>query len=332
MAVVLVCGGAGYIGSHMVRHLAENTDHRPVVLDNLSMGHRAAVPEGVPLVEGDIADTALVRSVLREHGVEAVMHFAAWWAVGESVERPADYYDNNVAATLRLLTAMKDEGVGAFVFSSSAAVYGTPERVPIREDFPLAPINPYGRTKLMVEQILADFERAYGTKYVCLRYFNAAGAHPDGRTGEDHSPETHLIPLVLQVALGKREKIYVFGDDYPTRDGTCVRDYVHVHDLATAHEAALDRILNGGESGAFNLGSGEGTTVLEVIEACREVTGREIPAERRPRRAGDPPALVADSGLAERELGWRKRYRRIEEIVETAWRWHSTHPDGYGDR
>ncbi|MFA4987710.1 MAG: UDP-glucose 4-epimerase GalE [Candidatus Brocadiia bacterium] len=330
MANVLVCGGAGYIGSHTVRFLLETTVHRPVVLDNLSMGHIASVPHGTPVIEGDLGDARLLAKVLREYHIDAVMHFAAHLAVGESVADPLKYYLNNVAATTHLLDAMRRTGVRYFVFSSSAAVYGEPPVVPIPEDSPLRPINPYGFTKLFVEQILADCAVAYGISATCLRYFNAAGAHPSGDIGEDHTPESHLIPLILSVALGRRPEITLFGDDYPTRDGSCVRDYVHTVDLASAHVLALDKMLQGAPGRAYNLGNGKGTTVFEVVESCRKATGHPIPTRIAARRPGDPPALVADSSRAMEELGWIPRFSGIDDIVNTAWNWHSRHPGGYG--
>ncbi|MDZ7815138.1 MAG: UDP-glucose 4-epimerase GalE [Planctomycetota bacterium] len=328
MANVLVCGGAGYIGSHMVEMLADS-QHEPVVLDNLVAGSTRAVPGNVPFVRADISDADIVGETLEKFDIDVVMHFAAYLAVGESVERPLKYYLNNVASTLILLDTMRVHGVRNFVFSSSAAVYGTPEVVPIPEIAPLAPINPYGRTKFMVEQALRDCRRGWGLKSTALRYFNAAGASESGKIGEDHDPETHLIPLVLQVALGQREKIMIFGDDYDTRDGSCVRDYVHVTDLAVAHKRALERLLEGHEGGAYNLGTGSGITVKEIVETCRKVTGHDIPAEIAPRREGDPPALVADSALAAEELDWKPERSDVHHIINTAWNWHKEHPHGY---
>lgn len=323
---ILVVGGAGYIGSHAVRVLIE-AGHRVTVFDNLSRGHREAVPMGL-LVEGELTDTQFVRETLERYEIEAVMHFAAFALVNESVNDPSLYYQNNVIATLSLLDAMRLAGVKKFVFSSTTATYGEPEIVPIRETTPQKPINPYGFTKLVIEQALADYSQAYGLGYAALRYFNAAGAHPDGSIGEDHDPESHLIPIVLQVALGQREQITVFGDDYQTPDGTCVRDYVHVNDLADAHLRALNR-LEPGKGLCLNLGTGHGTSVREIINACRKVTGHPIPEEMGPRREGDPSELVADACLAQEVLGWEPKYTDVQSIVETAWRWHQSHPQGY---
>lgn len=323
---VLVVGGAGYIGSHATRQLSA-AGHQVWVYDNLSRGHRRAIPEGM-LIEGEVADRPRLVAALRDHEIDAVMHFAAFALVNESVNDPAIYYRNNVIAALELLDAMREAGVNRFVFSSTTATYGEPDEIPIPESTPQRPINPYGFTKLVIEQALADYAAAYGLGYAALRYFNAAGAHPDGDIGEDHDPETHLIPIVLQVALGQRDRITIFGDDYPTADGTCVRDYIHVDDLADAHLRALDR-LRPGSGLCLNLGTGRGTSVREIIEACRRVTGHAIPEIIGTRRAGDPPALIADAGLAADVLGWKPRYTEIEPIVETAWRWHRTHPRGY---
>ena len=324
---VLVVGGAGYIGSHMVR-LLDRAGHHVVVLDNLSTGFREAVTAGT-LVVGDMGDRALVESTLREHAIDSVMHFAACALVGESVQDPGKYYQNNVAGTLALLEAMRVVGVKKIVLSSTCATYGIPDEMPIREGTPQDPVNPYGFSKLVCERMLEDYACAYGFGYAALRYFNAAGASPDGGIGEDHDPETHLIPIVLQVALQQRDSIAIFGEDWPTRDGSCVRDYVHVDDLGMAHLAALERI----EPGAgikVNLGTGRGYSVREVIEVCREVSGARIEVESGPRRQGDPPELVADPGLARELLGWAPKYTDIRSIIETAWQWHQAHPDGYG--
>jgi len=323
---VLVIGGAGYIGSHTVR-LLNQTEHEVWVYDNLSMGHRASVP-AEQLIVGELADTKLLEQTLRDKNIDAVMHFAAFTEVGESMLAPAKYYQNNVIATLGLFESMRRMGVHRFVFSSTTATYGQPERIPIAEDTPQIPINPYGFTKLVVERALKDYARAYGFAGAALRYFNAAGAASDGSIGEDHKPESHLIPLVLQVALGQRERIHVFGDDYPTPDGTCIRDYVHVEDLAAAHLAALER-LEEGKVIEVNLGSGVGYSVMQVINACRKVSGQSIPAVNSPRRAGDPAKLIADSALAKTLLDWQPKYTTIEQIVETAWNWHRSHPNGY---
>lgn len=325
---VLVTGGAGYIGSHAVR-LLERSGHDVRVFDNLVYGHRAAVRPDC-LIVGDLMDRPTVEAVLREHDIEAVMHFAAYAYVGESVTDPGKYYTNNVVGTIALMEAMRAVGVTRIVFSSTCATYGEPETVPITEETPQRPINPYGFSKLVIERALADYARAYGWGYAALRYFNAAGASPDGDLGEDHDPETHLIPLILDVALGRRDHILVFGDQFPTPDGTCIRDYIHVDDLASAHLAALETLGPGIER-KLNLGTGRGSSVLEVIEACRRVTGHAIPAKIVAARAGDPPGLVADAGLARRVLGWAPRYHEIEAIIETAWRWHRDHPDGYAD-
>lgn len=326
---VLVVGGAGYIGSHAVRKLTD-AGHHVLVYDNLSRGHREAVPDGL-LIEGELTDTATLTRVLTEHGIEAVMHFAAFALVNESVNDPALYYQNNVVATLSLLEAMRLADVKKFVFSSTTATYGEPDQVPISEDTPQRPINPYGFTKLVIEQALADYAEAYGMGYAALRYFNAAGAHPDGTIGEDHEPETHLIPIVLQVALGQRDSITIFGNDYQTSDGTCVRDYVHVNDLADAHLKALDKIRP--STGiCLNLGTGRGTSVREIIDACREVTGHAIPEKIGQRREGDPSELVADTSRAQDQLGWMPKYVDVRSIVETAWRWHQLHPNGYGSK
>ena len=323
---VLVVGGAGYIGSHAVG-LLRAAGHSVWVYDNLSRGHRAAVPDGL-LIEGELADRERLVAAMREHQIDAVMHFAAYALVGESVEDPARYYRNNVIAALELLEAMRAADVRRIVFSSTTATYGAPSQIPIPETTPQQPINPYGFTKLVVEQALADYASAYGFGYAALRYFNAAGARQDGSIGEDHDPESHLIPIVLQVALGQRQRIRIFGDDYPTADGTCIRDYIHVDDLGEAHVRALER-LQAGEGICVNLGTGRGTSVREIIEACREVTGHEIPETIGPRRPGDPPELVADAQLARRLLDWQPRYTDVRSIVETAWRWHRTHPKGY---
>ena len=326
---VLVVGGAGYIGSHAVRKLTD-AGHHVLVYDNLSRGHREAVPDGL-LIEGELTDTATLTRVLTEHEIEAVMHFAAFALVNESVNDPALYYQNNVVATLSLLEAMRLADVKKFVFSSTTATYGEPDQVPISEDTPQRPINPYGFTKLVIEQALADYAEAYGMGYAALRYFNAAGAHPDGTIGEDHEPETHLIPIVLQVALGQRDSITIFGNDYQTSDGTCVRDYVHVNDLADAHLKALDKIRP--STGiCLNLGTGRGTSVREIIDACREVTGHAIPEKIGQRREGDPSELVADASRAQDQLGWKPQYVDVRSIVETAWRWHQLHPNGYGSK
>lgn len=325
---ILVTGGAGYVGSHAAR-LLDMAGHQIWIYDNLCAGHRSAAP-AERLIVGDLADRSRLAAALKEHSIEAVMHFAAFALVGESVADPAKYYENNVIGTWSLLEAMRAAGVGKIVFSSTTATYGAPEKTPISEDEPQRPINPYGFTKLAVERMLDDYAHAYGLAYAALRYFNAAGASPHGDLGEDHTPETHLIPIVLQVALGQREKITIFGDDYPTPDGTCIRDYVHVDDLGAAHVQALERLMPG-TGLRLNLGTGQGHSVREVVEACRRVTGRPIPVEIGPRRAGDPPELVADARRARAELDWHPKYAEIDAIVSTAWRWHSTHPRGFGE-
>jgi UDP-glucose 4-epimerase len=302
--------------------------HEPVVFDDLSAGHADAV-RGCPLIEGDLSDEAQVSAALKGTRARAVMHFAASAYVGESVEQPEKYYFNNVVNTLKLLRAMREEAVDGLVFSSSCTVYDPPAVMPIREDCPVKAISPYGRTKLTVEGILADYAAAYGLKYASLRYFNAAGAAPDGSIGEDHDPETHLIPLVIQAALGKRESIAIFGTDYPTPDGTCIRDYVHVMDLASAHVTAMDA-LDERKAMVYNLSTGQGHSVREVIGVVKKVSGRGFRVVEKPRRPGDAPALVGSPERIERELGWKPRYPSIEQIVKTAWEWHRTHPNGFG--
>lgn len=325
---ILVTGGAGYVGSHAAR-LLDRAGHEVWIYDNLVFGHRSACKPG-RLIEGELLDSEKLQQVMRDKSIEAVMHFAAFAYVGESVQYPHKYYQNNIVASLSLLESMRMVGVDRIVFSSTTATYGEPETVPITEAERQDPINPYGFSKLVVEHALADYAHAYGWGYAALRYFNAAGASPDGDIGEDHDPETHLIPLVLQVALGQREAITVFGDDYATPDGTCIRDYIHVDDLGSAHVKALER-LKPSEGLKLNLGTGRGTSVREIIDACREVTGHEIPEVMGQRRPGDPPELVADSTLAQRTLDWQPRFTTIEPIVETAWRWHESHPRGFGD-
>jgi UDP-glucose-4-epimerase GalE len=325
---VLVTGGAGYVGSHSAKLLAE-TGHEVLIVDNLAEGHRSSVGK-LPLVQADLMDRQRIASLLKERRIEAVMHFAAFAYVGVSVREPATYYQNNIVGSLALLDAMRDAGVNRIVFSSSCATYGIPQRVPITEDHPQNPISPYGFTKFVIERALADYSHAYGMGYAALRYFNASGAAADGTIGEDHDPETHLIPLILQVALGQRECVEIFGNDYPTPDGTCIRDYIHVDDLGTAHIAALEKLEPGMEL-KLNLGTGHGASVQEVIDLCREITGHPIPARIAPRREGDPPELVADASAAKRQLGWQARYS-MREIVESAWSWHKKHPRGYGDK
>jgi UDP-glucose 4-epimerase len=320
---ILVTGGAGYIGSHAVLAL-QQSGYRVVVLDNLVYGHRELVEQVLQaeLIVGDTNDRPLLDRIFATYDIAAVMHFAAYAYVGESVSDPAKYYRNNVIGTLTLLEAMITANVKKFVFSSTCATYGIPKTVPIPEAHPQDPINPYGATKLMVERILADFDVAHQFKSVCFRYFNAAGADPDGRLGEDHNPETHLIPLVLLTAMGKRDSISVFGTDYPTPDGTCIRDYIHVADLATAHVLGLDYLLKGGNSEAFNLGNGNGFSVKQVIDAAQQVTGRSIKVVECDRRPGDPPALVGSSEKARTMLGWQPQYPDIQPIIAHAWNWH----------
>ncbi|MBV6821827.1 UDP-glucose 4-epimerase GalE [Pseudomonas sp. PD9R] len=320
----LVVGGAGYIGSHMVKQLL-NAGHELVVADNFSTGYRSALTGGT-LVELDIADAPALDALFAAHPFDAVFHFASFIQVGESVTEPGKYYQNNLAATLSLLQAMVRAGVKNFIFSSTAAVYGNPMYVPIDEEHPKAAINPYGRSKWMVEQMLEDFDRAYGLKSVCLRYFNAAGADPEGQLGERHEPETHLLPLILQAASGRRESITVYGRDYDTPDGTCIRDYVHVADLVAAHALAVDYLLEGGASTAFNLGNGQGFSVQQVIDTARHVTGQDIRVGEAPRRAGDPPRLVADPRRANELLGWQPRFASLEQIVTHAWNWEQKYP------
>ena len=327
MSTILVCGGAGYIGSHMVAELLEN-NHKVVVLDSLVKGHKEALLGG-KLYVGDLRDRKILDKVFTENKIDAVIDFAAFSLVGESMTEPLKYFNNNVYGTISLLEAMRDYNVKYIVFSSTAATYGEPEVVPITENSKTIPTNAYGESKLLVEKILRWCDHAYGIKYTTLRYFNAAGAHISGKIGEDHSPETHLIPIILDVALGNREKIMMFGDDYDTKDGTCVRDYIHVSDLASAHSLALKRLMNGGDSAIYNLGNGTGFTVKEMVEIARKVTGHTIPAEVAESRAGDPAVLIASSKKAMEELGWKPKYADVETIISTAWNWHKNHPNGY---
>ena len=324
---VLVCGGAGYIGSNMTAMLAD-AGHEPIVFDNLSKGHAAAVGR-TTLIRGDLADYRLLVEVLRDRRIEAVMHFAAFIEVGESVAQPLDYYRNNFSNTQNLLSAMESAGVERFVFSSTAAVYGIPVRTPIAEDSPKAPINPYGQSKLDVERMCHYQSQTGRLRYAALRYFNACGAGGDGTLGEDHRPESHLIPLIVQAAMGRRKDIKVFGTDYPTPDGTCIRDYIHVEDLCRAHLLALER-LDDSQELVYNLGNGAGYSVRQVIETVRRVTGRDFSVTETDRRPGDPPVLTSDAARARTELGWTPRMPELERIVETAWTWHRGHPDGYG--
>jgi len=325
---VLVVGGAGYIGSHCVRQLLA-AGHRPVVLDNLVYGHRGAVAPGVTLHEADLGDEAAVARVLQSERIEVVMHFAAYCYVGESVKDPLKYYFNNLVGTLHLLRAMVAAGVKRFVFSSTCATFGVPATLPIVETMPQAPINPYGQTKLDVEHALRSLATAQGLSFAAFRYFNAAGAAEDGSIGEDHTPETHLIPLAFDAATGRRPQLEIFGTDYPTPDGTCLRDYVHVDDLSRAHIAVFPQLATPGAALFYNLGTGRPTSNREVVRAVERVTGRKIKLVESPRRAGDPPALYADSSKVQRELGWQVRFPDIDSIVATAWKWHSSHPRGY---
>lgn len=326
---VLVTGGAGYIGSHTVAALLDRGED-VVVVDNLQTGHRGALLGG-KLYEGDLRDKELLTKVFKENEIDAVIHFAANSLVGESMHNPGKYYDNNVFGTLCLLEAMKEAGVARIVFSSTAATYGEPEKVPIEEGDRTEPTNVYGETKLMMERMMAWFDKVLGIKYVSLRYFNAAGAHESGTIGEDHDPESHLIPLVLQTALKQRPHISVFGDDYPTADGTCIRDYIHVSDLADAHLRAVDYLRKDNNSNIFNLGSGQGFSVKQVIETAKQVTGMDIPVVMEARRSGDPAVLVAAADKARSVLGWTPRYMKLEDMIRSAWSWHESHPGGYGD-
>jgi len=325
---ILVCGGAGYIGSHAVSELLDRNED-VIVVDNLQKGHKQAVLAGTKLYTGDLRDEAFLKNVFQENEIEAVIHFAADSLVGESVELPLQYYENNVYGTMCLLKVMTEFGVKKIVFSSTAATYGEAENIPIVETDPTVPTNPYGETKLAVEKMLKWSQQAYGLNYVVLRYFNVAGAHMEGKLGEDHQPETHLIPIILQVALESREKIMIFGDDYNTADGTCIRDYIHVTDLANAHILAIEKLRKENKSATYNLGNGNGFSVKEVIETAREVTGHPIPAEVAPRRAGDPAVLIASSEKAVAELGWKPKYADLHTIIQSAWNWFQKNPNGY---
>ncbi len=327
--MILVTGGLGYVGSHAVKTLIK-TGYRVLSLDNLEYGHRSA-SAGAEVVIGDFGDRSLLQKIFSGEKIDAVMHFAAYAAVGESVLNPFKYYENNVSRTLILLDEMVKAGIKLLVFSSSAATYGEPNQIPIPEDHPKNPTNPYGRSKLIIEDILRDYDTAYGLKSISLRYFNASGADPEGILGEDHDPEEHLIPIVLQVALGKRAKVSIFGTDWDTPDGTCIRDYVHVMDLADAHLLALKALASGANTTSYNLGNGNGYSVKQVIEIAREVTGKHIEAVEADRRPGDPARLVASSDKIRSELGWEPKIPELRRIIETAWAWHSSHPDGYGD-
>lgn len=327
---VLVTGGAGYIGSHMMRLLGE-AGEPAVAYDDLSKGHREALPDG-PLVRGNLHDSRLLARTIRRRGVEEVIHFAGSIIVAESMKDPQRYYENNVIGTLNLLRVMREEGVGRIVFSSSAAVYGEPDRIPLIEDAPTDPVSVYGRSKLMIEHVLADYAMAYGLTYTALRYFNVAGAHPSGDIGEDHEPETHIIPLIIKTLLGQREAFTLYGTDYPTEDGTCIRDYIHVVDLCDAHLLALRRMRRDGGSRILNLGNGNGFSNREIIHAVEKASGRKLEPREGERRAGDPAVLVAGSEKAARELGWKPRFPSVDAMVETAWRWHSAHPYGYSGK
>ncbi len=323
---ILVTGGAGYIGSVAVEDLRKQNES-VVVLDNLVYGHRQAIDSSIPFYEGDIGDEPLVQKILSEHEIEACMHFSAFAFVGESVEKPKIYYKNNFVQTLKLLDVLIENNVKKFIFSSTCATYGEPQYVPIDEKHPQSPTNPYGWSKFMVERALADYDAAYNLKYVALRYFNACGA--SGGCGEDHNPETHLIPLILFAAQGKRDSISIFGDDYPTPDGTAIRDYIHISDLSQAHLLALEHLRKGGDSEFINLGNGSGYSVKEVVEAARKITGEKIEAKIAPRRAGDPSRLVADATKAREVLDWNPQFPEIDRIIESAWAWHSANPEGY---
>ncbi len=328
---VLVTGGAGYIGSHCVRQLLAQ-GHRPVVVDNLVFGHRAAVAQGVKFYKADLSDATKLRQILEKERIELVMHFAAFCYVGESVTAPLKYYKNNLVAALVLLEAMMQAGVKKFVLSSTCATYGVPEKMPLTEDHPQRPINPYGQTKLDLENALKALAHAEGLSFAALRYFNAAGAAVDGTIGEDHDPETHLIPLAIGQVLGQRKSVKIFGTDYPTPDGTCLRDYVHVDDLARAHILAFDKLRKRGTQLFYNLGTGTPNSVREVIAAVEKVSGKKVKVIEAPRREGDPPALYADNSKAKRELGWKIQFSTLDSIVETAWRWHHAHPRGFAKK
>jgi len=324
---VLITGGAGYIGSHIVKELERG--NKVIVLDNLSKGHKSSISKYAKFVKGDLSDKKLISNTIKKNKIDAVIHLAASSLVGESVQNPEKYFQNNVVNGLNLLSAMRKNGVKFLVFSSSAAVYGAPKKVPIGEDDPAYPTNAYGLTKIMFEQILEWYDNAYGMKFISLRYFNAAGADPSGNIGEDHKPETHLIPIVLQVAQGKRENVEVFGTDYNTKDGTCIRDYIHVTDLAKAHVLALKALSKGKASRIYNLGNGVGYSVKEVIEIAKQVTNKEIKTINVKRRAGDPPVLVASSEKIIKELGWKPKFGDLKTIIKTAWLWHSRHIKGF---
>jgi UDP-glucose 4-epimerase len=326
---ILVTGGAGYIGSHTVVELL-NQGEEVVVVDNLTKGHRKAVTGGM-FYQGDLRDRSFLDSIFENHEIEAVIHFAASSLVGESVQKPLPYYENNLMASHTLVSSMIDHGVKKIVFSSTAATYGEPKQIPILEQDQTIPTNPYGETKLAMEKMFRWCDNAYGLKSISLRYFNAAGAHPEGKIGEDHNPESHLIPIIIQVALGQRDSINIFGNDYPTEDGTCIRDYIHVSDLANAHWLALEHLRKNNSSDVFNLGNGTGFSVKQVIETAREVTQQPISEKISKRRAGDPAILIASSEKAQSVLGWKPRFNDLKTIIETAWKWHKTNPKGYND-
>ena len=325
---LLITGGTGYVGSPVVHEL-KKLGHELVVFDNLVYGHKKALPKDIRLIKADLLKAKVLANVLEEFGPDAVLHFAAYTYVGESVEKPEKYFRNNVIGSLNLLEAMKDFGVKKIIFSSSAAVYGQPRSIPVKEDAELSPTSPYGETKLIIEQMLRSFDVAHGIKSISLRYFNAAGADLEFGLGEDHDPECHLIPLVMKAALGKIPELKIYGDDYDTPDGTCVRDYIHIKDLAQAHILALDKLLKGGNSTVYNLGNGTGTSVNEIIEAARKVSGKKIPTKVVARRVGDPAKLIASYGKAKKELGWAPKRSDVQTIIKDAWAWHSKHPNGY---
>lgn len=331
---ILIVGGAGYIGSFMNRLLIEQ-GYNTTVLDNLSTGHRSAIRKKGDFIEGDLADYGLLMKLFASRKFDVVMHFAAFALVGESVKNPLSYYHNNVANTINLLKAMKESGIKFFIFSSTAAVYGNPQDIPIIESHPVQPVNPYGWSKAIVEQILKDSTEAYDIRFASLRYFNAAGAHPDGSMGEDHQNETHLIPLIIKSILDDKcvgKPLHIFGTDYDTSDGTCIRDYIHVLDLVQAHMLAMKYLLDGGESDIFNLGNGKGFSVLEVIKTTEKVISKLVPVKRTERRAGDPPVLIAGSEKISQKLGWKPNYMELETIIESAWKWHSSYPKGYNNK
>lgn len=326
---ILVTGGAGYIGSHVVKEILKK-GHKPFILDNFSKGHKEAIAGG-EIIVGDLKNKEFIDRIFQDYKFDSVIHLAADSLVGESVERPDKYYQNNLIGSINLLEAMKKSNINKLVFSSTAAVYGNAKEIPIRENSITEPKNPYGRSKLFFEEILADYDQSFNFKYISLRYFNASGADPDGNIGEDHDPETHLIPIVLETALGKREKLEIYGTDYDTRDGTCIRDYIHVNDLARAHLLAVEALAEGSDSNIYNLGSGTGYSVKEVIETARKVTDKNISAEPSERRPGDPPVLIASSAKIKEDLDWQPKYDDLNTIISTAWKWHNNNPDGFND-